>query len=297
MNPKIAIRVFVLALGIVTSMVASAQSQPSVIITPAGPTENDVIYAVGVFPRGGFVKTHSHSITGNLVTVQMVQDGTDFGPNPYFSFVEIIGRLPAGEYTVEILVDTGLYNNPIIGTVPLTVKASVATSVTLAIEYFNAALDHYFVTSNDDEIRGLDSNVHSGWMRTGQSFNVYRAATVDTVPVCRYYITPAWGDSHFLSPSLDECSGLRLTNYIASWNGYLGMPRYFPETSQAFYVGMPTLDGACAANWKPVYRLWNARADSSHRYTTDPQTKVAMASLGFIAEGYGPDAVAMCSPP
>ena len=45
-----------------------------------------------------------------------------------------------------------------------------------------------------------------------------------------------------------------------------------------------------------MYRLWNQRADSNHRYTTDPATKALMIAKGYIPEGYGPDAVVMCTP-
>ena len=37
-------------------------------------------------------------------------------------------------------------------------------------------------------------------------------------------------------------------------------------------------------------------SDSNHRYTTDPAVKAQMIAKGYVAEGYGADAVAMCSP-
>jgi hypothetical protein len=42
--------------------------------------------------------------------------------------------------------------------------------------------------------------------------------------------------------------------------------------------------------------LWNGRADSNHRYTTSLAIKATMIGKGYIAEGYGPDQVTMCSP-
>ena len=36
--------------------------------------------------------------------------------------------------------------------------------------------------------------------------------------------------------------------------------------------------------------------DSNHRYTTDPAVKAQMLARGYVAEGYGADAVGMCSP-
>jgi len=36
---------------------------------------------------------------------------------------------------------------------------------------------------------------------------------------------------------------------------------------------------------------------SNHRYTTDLATRAQMISQGWVAEGLGPNAVEMCSPP
>jgi hypothetical protein len=47
----------------------------------------------------------------------------------------------------------------------------------------------------------------------------------------------------------------------------------------------------------PVYRVWNGRVDSNHRYTIDIAVRDAMVAAGGIAEGYGPNAVIMCAPP
>jgi hypothetical protein len=46
----------------------------------------------------------------------------------------------------------------------------------------------------------------------------------------------------------------------------------------------------------PVYRLWNQRADSNHRYTTDATVRAQMIARGYVSEGYGPLGVAMCAP-
>jgi hypothetical protein len=56
------------------------------------------------------------------------------------------------------------------------------------------------------------------------------------------------------------------------------------------------MTGACPMGTIPVYRLWNQRADSNHRYTTDAAIKAQMIANGYVAEGYGPDSVIMCAP-
>jgi len=154
-----------------------------------------------------------------------------------------------------------------------------------AIEFYHAAMDHYFVATTAQEISDLDTGVHPGWSRTGYAFNVWDAAGTDTSPVCRYYIPPGYGDSHFFSASLQECTDTGTK-----------FPWLIEETSAAFYVALPDIGtGACATLEVPVYRLWNGRSDSNHRYTTSLAIKAAMLAIGYIAEGYGPDQVAMCA--
>ena len=64
------------------------------------------------------------------------------------------------------------------------------------------------------------------------------------------------------------------------------------------YLGLPNpKSGACLPDWAPVYRLWNNRADSNHRYTTDWAVRDQMLAKGYVAEGYGPNSVSMCAAP
>lgn len=165
-----------------------------------------------------------------------------------------------------------------------------------AVEYYSAALDHYFVSPLAPDIDALDSRRIPGWDRTGLSFRVYPYAAAlpggaTAVPVCRFYIPPEHGNSHFFSASSAECA--TVLSLSASNPNYSG---YVYETPQAFFVPLPdATTGACpGASLVPVYRLWNQRIDSNHRYTTDRTVKDLMVSRGSVAEGYGPDAVAMC---
>ncbi len=161
------------------------------------------------------------------------------------------------------------------------------------IEFYNAALDHYFITTNPQEISDLDNGVHPGWARTGLMFNAYNAATVGFSPVCRFYIPPQHGDSHFFSAdAVVECA-----NVLAKIQTDPNYSGYFYETPNAFYIGLPdTATGSCRTGTSKVYRLWNNRADSNHRYTTDLAVKAQMIAKDYIPEGYGPDSVVMCAP-
>lgn len=163
------------------------------------------------------------------------------------------------------------------------------------IEYYDAAHDHYFISSLQPDIDALDLQRIPGWTRTGQSFAAYatqESGGPGAQPVCRFYIPPEHGDSHFLSASVAECAAvLQLTHSNPLYAGYVY------ETPSAFFIGLPDLStGACPLATIPVYRLWNQRADSNHRYTIDPAIKAQMIALGSVPEGYGSDAVAMCAP-
>src|SRR4051812_12478073 len=79
-----------------------------------------------------------------------------------------------------------------------------ATTVQV-IEYYNSSQDHYFVSSLAPDIEALDSGKLQGWKRTGRIFEAYDVATGNASPVCRFYIPPALGDSHFYSASPTEC--------------------------------------------------------------------------------------------
>ena len=98
---------------------------------------------------------------------------------------------------------------------------------------------------------------------------------------------PPAEDSHFFSASSAECA------IVAAQH-----PTFILENAAAFHIGLPDpVTGVCGPGEAPVYRLWNRRADTNHRYTIDPAIRAAMLAQGWIAEGYGPNAVAMCAPP
>jgi hypothetical protein len=169
--------------------------------------------------------------------------------------------------------------------------ASLQAVPVSAIEFYNRALDHYFISDLAPDIDALDSGRIAGWARTGKSFKVWPISMGFLNDVCRYYIPPEHGNSHFFSAAKAECAAVAAqvgTN--PTYNGYV------LETSEAFAVALPDAGGVCPTNWIPVYRLWNQRVDSNHRYTTDPAVKAQMLARGYVPEGYGPDAVGMCSP-
>ncbi len=159
----------------------------------------------------------------------------------------------------------------------------------VAVEFHHAGFDHYFLTSDPEEIVALDRGALSGWQRTGETFKIMRSDAgthAADIPVCRFYGQPSHGlDSHFYTASRAECDAVE-AGYGGAW---------LKERADAFYVVRPNeATGACPAGTLPVYRLWNARFDSNHRYTTSAATKADMVARGYVPEGYGPERVAWC---
>lgn len=172
----------------------------------------------------------------------------------------------------------------------LTPDSAGTPGQSVAVEYYDRALDHYFITVSPAEINDLDSGVHAGWERTGLRFLAYQSPTPGTNPVCRFYRTPGFGDSHFYSASATECDAV-----IAHPKTY---PGWTYESGNVFYIALPDLaTGACAGGTQPIWRFFNQRT-TNHRYTADQSVRDEMrADPGtWIPEGYGPDSVIMCAP-
>jgi hypothetical protein len=164
---------------------------------------------------------------------------------------------------------------------------SIPTTTAQVVEFYAVSLDHYFMSVDAAEIAALDAHTIAGWERTGMSFSAYLNAAANTQPVCRFYIPPKDGDSHFYSASALECAQTRAR-----------FPEFVYESPDVFHIALPDVaTGACPVETIPVYRVWNQRADSNHRYTASRTVRDQMLTRGYVAEGYGPDAVIMCAAP
>lgn len=168
--------------------------------------------------------------------------------------------------------------------------AGVLLGTVAVVEYYRPDLRHYFISADPLEIAALDAGQRFNWKRTGETFNVYAASTRSddvTSPVCRFYGRPEKGlDSHFFSASKAECAAVE-ERFSDSW---------VLETPGAFSAFLPSALGTCPAGTRPIYRVYNNRGDSNHRYVTSAAIRDQMVGQGWIAEGYGPMAVAMCGP-
>jgi len=200
---------------------------------------------------------------------------------------------PLHDRTSEVGSSDGLfmawgYRQVIAGS--LTVSLAPPVVSVQVEEFYNPMLRHYFITASAAEQHDLDSGVHPGWIRTGQSFMARAtgsSASGSMNAACRYYGNPLRGlDSHFYSADAGECAQVGLV-LSADWQ---------LESDNVFQINLPDkATGACAAETVPVYRLWNQRTDSNHRYTTSAAIRAEMLGTGLIAEGYGLDGIAMCA--
>jgi len=162
----------------------------------------------------------------------------------------------------------------------LTPNAANPDGIVVAVEFYNANLGHYFLSTDPVEIDNLDSGRTVGWVRTGLRFLVYDHQAPGTSAVCRFYRAPSFGDSHFYSASAQECAQTAAAHPV-DW---------VYESSSVFYVTLPNASsGACAAGTTPVYRFFNAQT-TNHRYTAERYIRDDMTATPSVwtAEGYGP---------
>ena len=163
----------------------------------------------------------------------------------------------------------------------------VATAATLTVvEFYNTALDAYFITGRTNEQTLLDAN--ASFRRTGMSFAATSidATTTTQSQVCRFYVSAASPlvSSHFYGSQTSinqtyDCEWLR-TN----------MPTGFSYEGYDFAVAAPT-NGTCATGTYPVYRGFRALSTpnngktSNHRYTTTSAAYATAEASGYQREG------------
>jgi hypothetical protein len=166
----------------------------------------------------------------------------------------------------------------------------IAANLEVAVKYYYAAWNFYFVTALPGEIAALDGGAFGGvWKRTGEQFNVYplAGAPASSAPVWRFFSTVfAPKSSHFYTDNVAEYNALVAENGVG-WQ----------LEGPVFSTPMPALDGTCPAGTIPVYRMYNNGMGGApnHRFTTDTNVRAQMLAAGRIPEGYG-IGVTFCSP-
>jgi len=218
-----------------------------------------------------------------------------FTLNPSGNFYELRGGLFGGDSACRQQSGIDDYSRMDVA-IPLLAEyltPTVTAKTVTAVEFYNVALDDYFITANANEISDLDSGVHPGWVRTGFRFLVYTdpaQAPADAQPVCRFYVAPAFGDSHFYSADPAECASTA-QRFANQW---------VFESSAVFYIQLPNkTTGTCPSGTRPVFRFLNNANGLHHRYTAEVDVRDStIDDGGWTLEGYGnpPNQVVMCSP-
>ncbi|MDQ6922737.1 MAG: hypothetical protein M3Z74_01090 [Pseudomonadota bacterium] len=210
-------------------------------------------------------------------------------PDPRWDDNELhqLGLLHGSDF--EAVDESSLMIDPNSGQARPPTSTQPAAGKVSVVEYYRAAVGHYFMTIERAEIDALDNGTIGGWARTGQTFEAYPPYDASHAPVCRFYGRPEAGlDSHFFSASISECQAV-IARFSYAW---------IYESGNVFTIDVPDpVKGACAPAAPPVYRLYNNRADVNHRYTTSLALRARMINAGWITEGYGPLGVAMCAAP
>jgi hypothetical protein len=161
-------------------------------------------------------------------------------------------------------------------TLALGAGSAFAQAVTV-VEFYNRALDAYFITGRVAEQQSLDAQ--ADFRRTGMTFdaNAATGATTSTTRICRFYISLASPptSSHFYGREGVDCEQIVAQN-----------PTGFSYEGYDFAVAQPQ-GGVCPTGTKTVYRGFRAAAGGktpNHRYTTSPETYNIAQAQGYFGE-------------
>lgn len=257
------------------------------------------------FSQGAVQPYDSYSDGSSFIAMQWAQGVTEPGSsgsglftlNASKGYLELRGGLMGGASACNSPGGIDDYSRLDVG-LPLlaqylTPGVVSPAKTTPVVEYYNATLDDYFITASPAEIQVLDTGVLVGWVRTGLRFLAYTdpsVAPAGAQPVCRFYVTPAYGDSHFYSASPAECAATA-QKFAAQW---------VEESPVVFYIVLPnTVTGACPAGSRGVFRFVNNANGLHHRYTAEVDVRDSIIQDGgWTQEGYGtpPNAPVMCTP-
>ena len=278
---------------------------------PAGAIATSLHHAGGdllKFSQGSMLGYYTFDDGSSFMQMQWSQGTTENGSSggglftflPSGGYYELRGGLFGGDASCSDRAGIDYYSR-LDNMLPvtrqyLTPDASNPSGQTVVVEFYNRSLNHYFMTADANEINLLDTGQLRGWERTGVRFLAYRGPGTDRSPVCRFYLSPAAGDSHFYSASPSECQETQQRfgdkSLVAERNEH-----WIFESSSVFYMALPNpMTGACTTGTRPIWRFFRS-SETNHRYTPEVTIRDMLRSTpGWIAEGYGPDAVIMCSP-
>lgn len=228
-------------------------------------------FGSGTSPITGYIATCS---TGTAASVRQTSGAS--------SPLIVTGLTNGKLYTCSVRTQTATGS----GLASESVMVRPSAGLHTVIEFYNTALDHFFITANPvEQIAVASGSAGSSWSPTGVRFNAGGSSQV-----CRFYGSVSPGpNSHFYTIDPAECQALKELQAATPatqkrWN--------FESTdfSSAMASG-----GQCAAGMVPVYRAYNdgfvMGLDSNHRITSNASAYQAQVAKGWKGEG-----VVMCAP-
>jgi hypothetical protein len=168
------------AVGVLPALPNATTRDPVLVVHPALPTPSTPIVIEGrisaPFDIGDhcmyvFKATPEHKwFLSNAPLNKFATDGANY-------FTVDLGTLDAGTYMFTYTDSDCLAHMYTEWSVEFTVSTSGTVTV---VEYFNAALGHYFITADATEIAKLDDGTIGGWSRTGETFHALPIETATT---------------------------------------------------------------------------------------------------------------------
>ncbi len=205
-------------------------------------------------------------------------------------YYELRGGLFGGDASCNFLNGVDYYSR-IDNMLPLTRQyltpdALNTTGQAVAVEFYNEGLDHFFITTDANEINLLDTGVLRGWVRTGIRFLAYNVPTAGTNPVCRFYLTTRGRRLAFLfgRPERMRANARAVRRELD-----------LREPERVLHRAAEPRYRRCPPGTLPVWRFFNT-ATTNHRYTPEVTIRDELRSdPRWLPEGYGPDSVIMCA--
>ena len=267
-NPNVtttAITVSPSVLSFGNQTVGSTSASQTVTLTNSG-TSPLSISGITISTSLGYAGTTTCSLTLALAVGANCALSTTFTPSS--------GGVKNGAITIT----SNAVGSPT--TISLSGTGIATTTTPSAVEFYNAGINHYFMTASPDEATFLDNKPSWGWARTGKTFNVWltqASAPGSASPVCRFFGVFSNGTvgSHFYTADPGECAYVK-SRLDWGW-GY---------ENDAFYAVKPT-GGSCPSGTSPVYRTYNNGMGGApnHRYMTTQADVDTMVSKGWVSEG------------
>jgi hypothetical protein len=258
----------------------------ALVIDDSGPGPYTILWGDGTttsdrFPPGQIAPPNGEFFHRYYVSVSHIYSAAESG-------ISIAVQL-AGESCNTQSFDVLASSTPSLSP-PLLTKPAPQLRIEVAVEYYHAGWNMYFVTALPDEIAALDGGAFGGaWTRTGQQFNVYalEGAPASSSMVSRFFSTMfAPKSAHVYVASAVEYDAL-VSGTIAGWE----------LEGPVFSAPLPASDGTCPEGTIPVYRLYNDGMGGApnQRLITDANEFAQALTAGWIPEGEG-IGVGLCPP-